>query len=90
MAGVLHIFDINSGTPTVIIQESSDSGSGDAWATIKAFAAVANGNEPASERVTVAGGIERYLRISVTGTFSNCKYAVAVRRGESTDDTAYA
>ena len=52
--------------------------------------AVANGAEPASERKTVSGTVNRYLRLTTTGTFVNCIFAVAIRRGEAVDDEAYA
>ncbi len=89
MAGYLQMVDIASGTPTVIIQESDDNGSSDAWATIIAFTAIADGAEPTAERKTVAGAVEQYLRITTTGTFTDADFAVAYRRGESVDDEAY-
>jgi len=86
LAAVLQIMDINSGTPTFKIQDSPNDSD---WTDLVSFSAVANGNEPAAERVTVTGTVNRYLRITSTGTFSNAKFIVAYRRGESTDDTAY-
>lgn len=86
LAAVLQIMDINSGTPTFKIQDSPNDSD---WTDLVSFSAVANGNEPSAERVTVTGTVNRYLRITSTGTFSNAKFIVAYRRGESTDDTAY-
>ena len=86
LAAVLQIIDINSGTPTFKIQDSPNDSD---WTDLVSFSAVANGNEPSAERVTVTGTVNRYLRITSTGTFSNAKFIVAYRRGESTDDTAY-
>lgn len=86
LAAVLHIIDINSGTPTFKIEDSPNDSD---WTDLVSFSAVANGNEPAAERVTVTGTVNRYLRITSTGTFSNAKFIVAYRRGESEDDTAY-
>jgi len=85
-AGYLQIIDINSGTPTVKITDSTDDSS---FSDLIAFTAVANGNEPAFERKTVSGTVNRYVKITTTGTFSNCKFIVGFRRGESTDDVAY-
>ena len=86
LAAVLQITDINSGTPTFKIQDSPNDSD---WTDLVSFSAVANGNEPSAERVSVTGTVNRYLRITSTGTFSNAKFIVAYRRGESTDDTAY-
>ena len=86
LAAVLQITDINSGTPTFKIQDSPNDSD---WTDLVSFSAVANGNEPSAEGVTVTGTVNRYLRITSTGTFSNAKFIVAYRRGESTDDTAY-
>tara|TARA_Y100000310_G_scaffold317160_1_gene369701 strand:- start:1223 stop:1969 length:747 start_codon:yes stop_codon:yes gene_type:complete len=88
-AAMLHIFDIDSGTPTVVIEDSPNDS---AWSTLISFTAVADGAEPASERKTVATAAttpDRYLRLTTTGTFTNCDFAVAIRRGEAVDDTAY-
>ena len=82
----LQVVDIDSGTPTVTIEESSDDGAGDAFATLLSFAAVADGSEPTAERKTATGTIERYLRLNVTGTFTNADIVVAYQRGTAADD----
>ena len=89
IAAVLHVVDIDSGTPTVKIQESSDDGSGDAFADLVTFSAVANGNEPTAERKTVSGAVERYLRVNVSGTYSNLDYVLAYRRGSGVGGDSY-
>ena len=89
MVAYLEITDCDSGTPTVTIQQSSDNGSGDAWATVLSFAAVGYASAPTAERVTVSGAVERYLRITTTGTFSNLDFCVSTRRGTSQDDVAF-
>jgi hypothetical protein len=86
LAAVLHIIDINSGTPTFKIEDSPNNSD---WTDLVSFSAVANGNEPSAERVTVTGTVNRYLRVTSTGTFSNAKFIVAYRRGAAEDDTAY-
>ena len=78
--------DCDSGTPTVTIEQSSDNGSGDAWATVLSFTAVGYASAPTAERVTVSGAVERYLRITTTGTFSNLDFVVTTRRGTAQDD----
>jgi len=82
----LGIVDCDSGTPTVTIQQSSDNGSGDAWATVLSFTAVGYASAPTAERVTVSGAVERYLRVTTTGTFSNLDFVVTTRRGTAQDD----
>ena len=86
-AAYLQVIDINSGTPTFKIEDSTNDSS---WSDLVSFSAVANGNEPAFQRVTVSGTVNRYLRVTSTGTFSNAKFIIGIRRGESTDDVAYA
>ena len=86
LAAYLHILDINTGTPTFKIQDSPNDSS---WSDLVSFSAVANGAEPAAERVTVSGTVNRYLRVTSTGSFSDAKFVVVYRRGETVDDTAY-
>ena len=47
---------------------------------------MANGNEPTAEQVTITGTVERYVRLTTTGTFSNLDFAVAYARGTAQDD----
>jgi len=89
MVAYLEIADLDSGTATVTIQQSSDNGSGDAFATVLSFTAVAAAAAPAAERITVSGAVERYLRITTTGTFSNLDFCVSTRRGTAQDDVAF-
>ena len=86
LAAYIQMVDINSGTPTVKIEDSTN---GSSWSDLVSFSAIADGTEPKAERVTVSGNVNRYLRITSTGTFSNAKFVLAYRRGESVDDTAY-
>ena len=86
LVGHLQFIDITGSNCTVTIQESSDNGSGDAFAAIIAFTQVTADNK--FERKTVAGGVERYLRVITAGTFSSAKFAVAARRGTAEDSDA--
>lgn len=79
----LEVVDIDSGTPTVVLEHSANDSS---WSALITFTAVANGDEPTAERKTVSGTVNRYLRVTTTGTFSNLDFAIMYRRGESTDD----
>ena len=87
LCAYLQVFAFSGTSVTVTIQESSDNGSGDAFATKASFTAVSAANK--QERITASGTVERYLRVVTTGTFSNAVFAVAVRRGTAEDDTAY-
>jgi len=89
MVAYLEIVDCDSGTPTVTIQQSSDNGSSDAFATVLSFTAVGYASAPTAERITVSGAVERYLRITTTGTFSNLDFIVSTRRGTSQDDVSF-
>ena len=80
---VLQLNELDYGTVTVTIEDSSDNTT---FASLAAFTAVADGNEPTAQRITATGTVNRYLRIATSGTFSNADYAVGYRRGESTDD----
>ena len=84
--GVLHVKSIATGTPTMVIEESSDNGVGDAWTAKLTFAAVAQASAPTAERKTASGTVERYLRITTTGTFTTAVFAIAYRRGTAQDD----
>lgn len=88
--GYLEVVDIDSGTPTVVIEESSDDGAGDAFTTILAFDAVADGAEPTAQRKTATGTVEQYLRVTSSGTFTNLDFVVAYVRGTAQDDESLA
>ena len=89
IAGYLEIASIATGTPTMVIQESSDDGGVDAWTAKLTFTAVAAASAPTAERLTATGTVERYLRAVTTGTFTDAKYAIMYRRGTAQDDTVY-
>ena len=86
-AAMLHVMDINSGAPTVVVQDSANNSS---FSTIISFTAISDGAEPTAERKTVAGTVRRYLCVASTGTFSACDLAVGIRIGTAQDDVAYA
>lgn len=78
----LQVFSFTGTSVTFTIQESSDNGSGDAFAAVTggAFAVVSAANQ--FERIQTARGqtVERYLRVVTTGTFSECSFAVMIAR----------
>ncbi len=80
----LQVFAFTGTSATIKLQESSDNGSGDAYADVTggAFALVTG---VTSERVATAGNlaVERWLRVVTTGVFSNLVFAVVVARNET-------
>ena len=85
-AGYVQVFAFTGTSVTIIIQESSDDGVGDPFATSISFTAATG---ITSERKTVTGTVERYLRVATTGTFTVADFVVMVRRGTAQDVTAY-
>lgn len=72
----LQVFALTSGSPVVAIQSSTDNGA-DAYANVTGavFTTVAGvGAERIQTGATAA--VERYLRVNITGTFSNLTCAV--------------
>ena len=68
-----------TGTNVVVtVQESSDNGVGDAWASLVAFTSVTSART--CERKTVAGNMERYLRVVTSGVFASATFVVACTR----------
>jgi len=83
LVGILSVTDVDSGTATVNIQQSADNVT---FANILGFAAVSAAAAPTAQRLTLSGAILRYLRVSTTGTFSNCDFCMVYRRGTLQDD----
>ena len=86
--GWLHHNDAASGTVEYDIEDSSDSTTGDdgAWANLLAFSNVATPYAQIAERVEVTGTVEKYVRASTNGTFTNADFAMSFRRGITQDD----
>lgn len=80
----LQVLAFTGTSATVTIQESSDDGSGDAWAGVTggAFAAA---TAIGTQRIATSNGltVERYLRVTTSGTFSNFTFAVMIVRNSS-------
>ena len=81
---ILHVTSFTGSNFTATVQDSSN---GSSWGTLKAFTQV---TDTGSERVTVSGTVERYVRVISTGTFNPVSFAVSFRRGEATDRVTYA
>lgn len=80
----LQVLSFTGTSCTIALQESSDNGSGDAWAAVTggSFGAqnAVGGARLATSRTQT---VERYLRVVTTGTFTNCSFVVAVKRNDS-------
>jgi hypothetical protein len=83
LVGILSVADVDSGTVTVSIQQSADNVT---FADLLSFVAVSAAAAPTAQRLPLAGAILRYLRVSTTGTFSNCDFCMVTRRGALQDD----
>lgn len=82
----LQVFSIGSGTATVTLQESSDNGVGDAWANVTggAFTAITGRTTERIQSTSDTLTVERYLRVAVSGTFTNLVCCVVVNRNNAT------
>lgn len=76
----LHVFDIDTGSATVAIQDSNDGGT-DPWVNVTDAvfnAASATGSQRLQTGRTQA--VKQWLRVNVTGTFTNLDCAVMVTK----------
>ena len=73
---------IPTGTIEYDIEDSSDSSNGvdGSWANLLAFSDVATPWAEIAERVAVNGNVERWVRASTNGTFTNADFAMGFRR----------
>jgi len=74
-----------SGTVTYLIEHSTNNST---WATLLTFA-TSGGASAAAERKTVSGTVNRYIRATTNGTFADAVFAMAFRRGLTSDRVAY-
>lgn len=73
----LHLLSIASGTATVKVQHSSDDST---YADLITFTASAAGTAERASTAAITTTVNRYLRVNVTGTFTNAVVAVNVVR----------
>lgn len=85
LSAYLAIKGIGSGTPTVTIEMDADDSWNGGTTTAISFTEVADGGEPTAERKTTTGTIQRYLRVTTTGTFTDLDFAIFIRRGTAND-----
>jgi hypothetical protein len=72
----LQVFSFTGTSCTVSIEDSADDNT---YAPLIAFTAATG---VTTERDTVSGTVDRYVRISTTGTFSECTFAVMFKRNK--------
>ena len=73
-AGYLQVFSLSSGTVVAKIEHSANNST---WADLLTFSGATGAG---AQRVTCSGTVNRYVRITTTGTFSNAKIACALVR----------
>lgn len=81
----LHVFAFTGTSAAIVIQASSDDGGSDAYATVTG-ATFASVTGLTSERIQTGRttAVEKWLRVNVTGTFSNLVFAVNCVRNTHT------
>lgn len=72
----LHVFSFTGTSCTVSVEDSADDSS---YAALIDFTAATG---PTSERKAVSGTVDRYVRVSTSGTFSECTFAVIFIRNQ--------
>jgi len=77
-SGYLQVLSVASGSVTVNLQESTSSGG--SYSNFMTFSTVAAAAAPAAERVTMEGTVQRYIKVTTTGTFSNAQIVVGFSR----------
>jgi hypothetical protein len=78
----LHVFSFTGTSVTIKLQESSDNAVGDAYADVTGGGFTVVSSAPQAQRIqtTRALAVERWLRVVTTGTFSQCTFAVVVKK----------
>ena len=76
-AGYAHFLSLGSGSVVVKIEHSSDNVT---WADLITFSTIGTSDVPTAERSEVTGTVNRYVRVSSSGTFTNAVIAVGFAR----------
>jgi hypothetical protein len=75
----LHVTEFTGTDATVVVEESSDDGGGDAYAAIASFTSITG---VGAEAISVSGAIEQYTRVNVTvDNFTTMTFGVVIARG---------
>lgn len=86
LTAYLHVFTFTGTSITVKLQDSDDDAAGDPYADITGAAFTAVSAAPAWQRLTTSSteNVKEWIRVTTTGTFSACTFAVVVVRGPET------
>jgi hypothetical protein len=79
----VHLFAFTGTSVTIKLQESSDNGSGDAFADITGATTGAQTGITALRVATAAINVEQYVRVVTTGTFSSAVFHVMFVRNDT-------
>lgn len=80
----LHVFAFTGTDATIAIQDSDDDGTGDAYADVTGATFALVDAAPGSQRLQTDRdqAVKRWLRVNVSGTFSQLDFAVAVVKNQ--------
>jgi hypothetical protein len=76
--GFLQVISVASGSVVVNLQESTSSGG--SYSNFITFSTVATAGAPTAEVSAMTGTVQRYIKVTTTGTFSNAKIVVGFSR----------
>jgi len=78
--GYCQALSLGSGAPTILIEDSADSTNGvdGTWATLMTLNTA---TLPGASRVEATGTVDRWVRVTTTGTFTDYVVVVSLRRG---------
>lgn len=81
LSAYLHVFSIGSGSATVAVQDSDDDAGTDPYANVTGAAFTA-ASAVGSQRINTGAtqAVKRWLRVNVTGTFTDLEAVVVVTR----------
>lgn len=83
----IQVFSIGSGTADITVEHSSDDGVGDPYVELFPFSAV-TGRTAARVASPQGVTVERYVRVTVTGTFTDLDFCVIFNRNNGTAYTS--
>lgn len=76
----LQVFSLGSGSADIDIEDSSDDGAGDAFASIGSFTTATGRTVERIQSASDTASVERYVRVTTSGTFTDLVFAVIINR----------
>lgn len=80
LAAYLQVFSFTGTSVTVVVEQSSDNAVGDPYAAILTFTAATGITAERKITAALTTAVERYLRVTTTGTFNPATFAVCASR----------